>query len=615
MPSTGSEPGRPTYRFAFSWEGPYGRAVKLVRAHGLPGAVLDLGCGYGAVAEVLRDEGHEYVGCDIDAEAVSDLEGRGFEAHVVDLATTDGLAGRLANLLQGRRVGALLLLDIIEHVPDPGSLLGELAELSEFLGGDGPAPVLVTSIPNVSHLDLALKLVAGRWDVTQSGLLDRTHLQMFTEQRVDADLGRFGWRECGREDVYLEHSDQWFPPDHPYLVEGGPVHDHIAALRAAAGPNMKVNQFVRAYAFGAVADDAPAPAAPSAQPFLTVLTRTQGLRPGLLAETLTCLAAQTVADLEVILLVHSEDEEVLSLVREVVASFEESFAKRVRLRQVTGVQSRGGPLNVGLRLARGRYVAFLDDDDFVTADWAEAFMEAAERAPGQVVRSVCYSRHVRRPSEEEEAMGEVPVTRTRPLPEFGERFDAAFHLAVNTTPIISFAVPRALVTELGLYFDEEMEVCEDWDFLIRCALVVGVAETGRITSLYQRWVDDGSTSAVSPEVWGACHAWLLEKLDASPLLLPAGMARELATLVADPGLVAERENRIASLERELEETRASLSEAQHKVRAAIAEAEGRIAQLEAAHNEVLSSEFWRMTGPLRAAVNVVKRNKPEQPSS
>jgi hypothetical protein len=38
---------------------------------------------------------------------------------------------------------------------------------------------------------------------------------MFTEQRVIAELGRFGWQECGRDDVIMEHSDQWFPPDHP----------------------------------------------------------------------------------------------------------------------------------------------------------------------------------------------------------------------------------------------------------------------------------------------------------------------------------------------------------------------------------------------------------------
>ena len=175
MPSTDSEPSEaearestgpehvPTYRFSFSWDGPYGHAVRLVERHGRCGVVLDLGCGYAAVGEVLRDAGWQYVGGDRDAEAVADIVSRGLEAHVVDLATGEGLAGRLAELIAGRRVGAVMMLDIIEHLPDPNAVLGALAELSWSLATDGvDAPVLVTSIPNVAHFDLGAKLVGGR---------------------------------------------------------------------------------------------------------------------------------------------------------------------------------------------------------------------------------------------------------------------------------------------------------------------------------------------------------------------------------------------------------------------------------------------------------------------
>ena len=208
MPSTDSEPEQvadkgaapspaPTYRFSFSWDGPYGHAVRLVERHARRGVVLDLGCGYAAVGEVLRDAGWEYVGADRDADAVADVVSRGLEGHVVDLATGDGLVGRLAGLLAGRPVGAVMMLDIIEHLPDPPVVLRELAELSRAVAADGSdAPVLVTSIPNVAHFDLGAKLVGGRWDVTSSGLLDRTHLQLFTEQRVGAELGGLAGRSA-----------------------------------------------------------------------------------------------------------------------------------------------------------------------------------------------------------------------------------------------------------------------------------------------------------------------------------------------------------------------------------------------------------------------------------
>jgi len=143
--------------------------VRLVESHGHRGVVLDLGCGYAAVGEVLRDAGWQYVGGDRDADAVADIVSRGLEGHVVDLAAGEGFAGRLTDLIAGRRVGAVMMLDIIEHLPDPNAVLGALAELSWSLATDGvDAPVLVTSIPNVAHFDLGAKLVGGRWDVTPS---------------------------------------------------------------------------------------------------------------------------------------------------------------------------------------------------------------------------------------------------------------------------------------------------------------------------------------------------------------------------------------------------------------------------------------------------------------
>jgi SAM-dependent methyltransferase len=651
MPSTASEPGEaaaresfgpeqvPTYRFSFSWEGPYGHAVRLVESHARRGLVLDLGCGYAAVGEVLRDAGWEYLGGDRDVDAVADVVSRGLEGHAVDLATGEGLAGRLADLTAGRPVRAVLMLDIIEHLPDPSAVLRELAELSWSLAADGgDAPVLVTSIPNVAHFDLAAKLVGGRWDVTPSGLLDRTHLQMFTEQRVASDLGRFGWQECGRDDVVMEHSDQWFPLDHPFLVEGGPVHDHLRSLRSAADPNMAVNQFVRAYRLSGrpptsdrhlpkpAAEGAPTEGTAVDPPFLSVLTRTEGTRPSMLAEALTCLAAQTLEDLDVVVLVHGDDPGAFESSGAVVSSFEEGFASRVRVEQVRG-ESPAASLNAGLALARGRYVAFLDEGDLVTADWAERFAEGAARAPGKLVRSVCFARHVRRRAREEEAMGASAVTLTRPLGEFGERFDAISSLAMDATPISSFAVPRALLTELHLRFDEQLAVCAEWDFLIRAALVVGVEDTGRATSIQLRWDDtDATTTAVPPDVRDAEHLRMFASLDAAPLLLPPGSATELALLAGNDGLARAREARHAELDRALDEVRGALGVAQETLRLEVGrlhvesaqaeemalkvfQLEHRAQQAEQARDELLASEFWRLTAPLRGLMTLIRAGR------
>jgi SAM-dependent methyltransferase len=613
--------------------------VRLVERHARRGVVLDLGCGYAAVGEVLRDAGWDYVGADRDPDAVADVVSRGLEAHVVDLAMGEGLVAELRDLLAGRPVGAVMMLDIIEHLPDPPAVLSELAGLSRALASDGSdAPVLVTSIPNVAHFDLGAKLVGGRWDVTPSGLLDRTHLQMFTEQRVGAELGRFGWHECGRDDFTMEHSDQWFPLDHPFLVEGGPVHDHLRSLRSAADPNMAVNQFVRAYRLierpsapdrlspQPAPQGAPAEAAAISPPFLSVLTRTDGTRPSMLAETLTCLAAQTYEDFEVIVLVPGGDAGTLESSDAVVNSFEEGFASRVRVEQAGG-GNRAEALNAGLALARGRYVAFLDDDDLVTADWAVRFAEGAGRAPGKVVRSVCFARHVRRRAPEESAMGASAVTLTRPLEEFGARFDVISNLATDATPISSIAVPRSLVTEMHLRFDEQLAFFADWDFVVRAAVVVGVEDTGHVTSIQLRWDDAGTTTtAAPPDSREGEHLRMLAGLDAVPLLLPPGSATEIALLTGNDGLARAHDARRAEVDRALDEVRGALAAAQETLRLEVdrlhaesdrtgelalraAQLEHRAQQAEQARDDLLASEFWRLTAPLRALITFVRGDR------
>lgn len=46
--------------------------------------VLDFGCGKGLFAEYLKESGHEYVGVDIDKDALQDLQNRGLKAYHPD---------------------------------------------------------------------------------------------------------------------------------------------------------------------------------------------------------------------------------------------------------------------------------------------------------------------------------------------------------------------------------------------------------------------------------------------------------------------------------------------------------------------------------------------------
>lgn len=70
----------------------------------------------------------------------------------------------------------ILLLDVLEHLPDPAETLKKLAKLLS------PEGRVIISVPNLAHFSVSLPLLLQRrFEYQQSGILDRTHLKFFVE--------------------------------------------------------------------------------------------------------------------------------------------------------------------------------------------------------------------------------------------------------------------------------------------------------------------------------------------------------------------------------------------------------------------------------------------------
>jgi SAM-dependent methyltransferase len=69
---------------------------------------------------------------------------------------------------------ALLASEVIEHLIDPSATLKRLAKLLK------PGALVIASVPNVAHWRIVADLVRGRFDYTDWGVMDRTHLRWFT---------------------------------------------------------------------------------------------------------------------------------------------------------------------------------------------------------------------------------------------------------------------------------------------------------------------------------------------------------------------------------------------------------------------------------------------------
>lgn len=572
------------YDFQYADSSAYAAVRQLLARFELGGGlVVDLGCGNCPMADVVRGLGGEYVGVDVDAESVSVATGRGVEAYQVDLAGED-VADRLDKIVSGRRVAAVLALDVLEHLVDPAALLARL-----HTHAAEQRTALVISVPNVTHSDLGGKLLAGRWDVTPTGLLDETHLRFFTSTTIDALLRRTGWHEVGRRDFHLIESDQHFPSAHPALATGSLLAGHLRVLRDQVDEYGDVNQFVRAYLPGPVAaQERPR----AAGPFLSVIMRTQGAKPDSMIEALSCLGGQTDSDWELILSVHGDDTCVAG-VREVVDLFDEEVRSRITVTSVRG-GTRARPANQGLELATGDYVAFFDDDDFVTADWVATFRRGAEQTPGSVVRAWCADRDVEPASP---AGGVAPYRTTSGLrPTFTTPFDLVQHLYENRTPLHSFAVPRSVVTEFGITWNDDLMICEDWDFLLRCALWCGVTDMSTVTAVYNRWHKVASLHTVPEWSWSTSRQWVRHQIDSRPFLMPPGSVGRLTELYEASLRVAQLEEQVrtlpatgdADLRAELERTRQRAELAEHAAH-----------HLRLRVDDLERSTSWRLTAPLR----------------
>lgn len=147
------------------------------------GAVLDVGCGAGAVGVGAREAGASRV---VGIELV---EAQAERARAV-LDRVVGAPVEVAlDALAEERFDTILCLDVLEHLVDPGLVLRRLRDVA------AAGARLQVSVPNARHLSLVWDLVVrGTFGYAAHGHRDSTHLRWFTRRDVVAALEQAGWR-------------------------------------------------------------------------------------------------------------------------------------------------------------------------------------------------------------------------------------------------------------------------------------------------------------------------------------------------------------------------------------------------------------------------------------
>jgi SAM-dependent methyltransferase len=147
--------------------------LERLERHRSPGQLLDVGCWLGFLLDEARLRGWDVVGLEPSRYASEHARQRlGLDVDRTDLFSAD---------LPDGAFDAIVLADVIEHLPDPGVALDRLAALLR------PQGVLLLVLPDAGSR-VAWLLGARWWSVIP------THVQYFTRRSLAGLLERRGWQ-------------------------------------------------------------------------------------------------------------------------------------------------------------------------------------------------------------------------------------------------------------------------------------------------------------------------------------------------------------------------------------------------------------------------------------
>jgi 2-polyprenyl-3-methyl-5-hydroxy-6-metoxy-1,4-benzoquinol methylase len=132
--------------------------------------ILDLGCGTGTLTSGFIAKGKTVFGIEIDESDAQIAQKNGLIVSVqsLDSKTT----------FPSDKIELVIAADILEHLQNPQEFLIYLREQL-------PSGVnMVVSIPNIANIYVRLSLLFGKFNYTDRGILDKTHLRFFTRKTL-----------------------------------------------------------------------------------------------------------------------------------------------------------------------------------------------------------------------------------------------------------------------------------------------------------------------------------------------------------------------------------------------------------------------------------------------
>lgn len=128
--------------------------------------ILDVGTATGMVGSMACEAGHKFFGVEPNMEWAKLAQPYYQQIMISPLEETED--EYLSNF------DVVICGDVLEHLVNPEKQLDRLVRLQK------PGTVFIVSVPNVANIVVRLQLLFGRFEYSDRGILDSSHLKFFT---------------------------------------------------------------------------------------------------------------------------------------------------------------------------------------------------------------------------------------------------------------------------------------------------------------------------------------------------------------------------------------------------------------------------------------------------
>ncbi|MFC1521118.1 class I SAM-dependent methyltransferase [Elusimicrobiota bacterium] len=151
--------------------------------------VLDVGCSWGLLAKELKQKNCTVTGVDINEKDAQKAKEYCDQVVMGDIDKIETLP------VPDETFDIMLYSDILEHLRYPDRVLKEWKRYLK------PSGRIIASIPNIARIEFRLKLLMGRFDYDETGIVSRDHVRFFTKETAQKLV-----RDCGYEIAHIDYT-------------------------------------------------------------------------------------------------------------------------------------------------------------------------------------------------------------------------------------------------------------------------------------------------------------------------------------------------------------------------------------------------------------------------